>query len=150
MGGGVGVGGGVGGGGGGAAAPGVAGDPAGGGRSVIDGEGAGGSVAHGADDDGVGPRVGDLDGAAEEAAGPVASLEVVHVACAASGDPGLEALGVQGLGGVGEALHGSDAGEVEAERAGAGVGPLLEVGVPEIGHGGMAVLDDFRVGRYSG
>jgi hypothetical protein len=121
-----------------AAAPGVAGDPAGVAGSGGGGERAGAVVVEGADDDGLGPGHGDLDGAAEENAVVVAALEVFHFAGATGGDPGVEAVGI-GSGGVGVGREdGRDSAGVEACVKGILAEPAIEIGCPSVGGQGMA------------
>ena len=107
-----------------APAPGIAGDPAGVGRSGVDGARGVGVVVERADDDGTGPGNSDLDSAAKEDALLVAAFEVVHLAGSTCLDPGLEALS------IGVIRDRSDSCGVEAGLSGLFLQPLLEVGSP--------------------
>ncbi len=135
---------------GGATTPGVAGDPTGRGWGLVDRERTGRGVVHGAEDDGVGPRVRDLDGAAKEAACVIAPLEIVHLTGSAGVDPGFKARGVEGLCGVVETIDRDDAGELEVEVAGTAVDPLFQLEVPDAGHEDPALAGGFGDGRHSG
>ncbi len=118
------------------ATPCVAGDPAGVGGRGVGGERRGGVVVEGADNDGTGPRDGDLHGAAKEGAVVVAALEVIHLAGAALGDPVGEALCVEF---AGSGVDWGDARGVEAGRKGLLTQPLFEAGSPS---GGPLVVHD--------